>query len=460
MSEKIISLAGPYTENDARVMRSWRVVPFRARIYRPVAAAPAPARATRGVRLSARDLGEAYGRLASMVLASKLADGEIIGTGKRAHLISLAGIPEPFASHDMTNLVFYASADQLGKGGGISNVVKSVSKAVSTVTKSADQVMRAAAPIVSAVPVIGPAIGKTMMIVANTQDIIAGSSLKSLVSSVTQNPASVLGRALGAGAGNVGAIVQAGAQGVADLVGDLGAAGSWAASGVASLIGSGENVFHNFASSAWSGLEASNPSLSGELSSLFQGIGSEYTKFSGAFNGWNAALKSSPAGTYFGKMGGQFYSVVKDAAGHFTLKKHDASVVPGSIASQVPDGQILPTDPNLFAANSMAGAFPQVNPRGAAGVPQYPAGISMPGGPGAAGLASDQSFPGILQQIIEQALGVKTTSDAKVKATGAKAVQTASMPTWLIIGVGLAGVVFVVRGGVSLAPKHRRRARR
>ncbi len=432
--------------------------------YRRPGAAPA---SESGVpaRFNAAQIGEAYGRLAGIVLARKMSDGSPIWPAEREEHIRLAGIPEPFASSELTDLVYFADANQLGKGGVIGSISKAVSsavapvaKAVSKVQQTVDQGLRIAAPILSKLPGIGPAVGSAANVIANQGDLIAKGSVGGLWSSVT-HPLDTIAKLTGGAIGETGAVGQGLYDGISALPGQVEAAGAWAAGGVSGLIGQGEQVLQGFGSSVWNQIESTNPSLSGELTSLFKGVSSEYGKFAGTFDNWSSALKASGPGSYFGKLGGNFYSIVKDTAGHFMVKKHDPAVVPGSIASQVQDGTVAPVDPNLFAANTTAGAGSQVNPVGVQGVSRTAAGVSLPGGPNGAAIATDQTSMNLIAAAVKEALGIDSTPSGKIVSTGAPAAapQLAGVPLWLALALGAAGLLLIVKGGVQLGPQHRPR---
>ncbi len=450
--------------DPARIPARYRVVNDVGAVARAFDKAR-PAGDAAPARYNAGQLGDAYGRLAGMVLARKLKDESPIWPAERREFVGLAGIPSPFADSELTDLVFMADAHQLGKGGvigqissAVSSAVAPVAKVVSSVQKTVDQGLRVAAPIVSAIPGVGPAVSQAMNVMANQGDLFAGSSIKGLVSAVG-HPLDTIAKITGTGVGAAGAIAQGLYEGAAALPGQLATGAEWAYQGVSGLIGQGTQVLQSFGGTVWNQIEATNPSLSGELTSLFKGVTSEYAKFSGTFDNWSAALKGSGPGTYFGKLGGNFYSIVKDTAGHFLVKQHDAAVVPGSIASQVQDGTVAPVDANLFAANVTAGSGSQ--PIGVQGNQRPAAGVSLPGGPNGAAIATDQTSMALIAAAVKEALGIQPTAQGTLRATkaggAAPAAQLAGIPVWLALGLGAAGLLLVVRGGVQLGPQHRPR---
>lgn len=261
-NDRIISLSAPF--NPRRRAVSAPFVPARFRSAR--------AHQGLGASLSAEMVGEAYGRLASMVLASKLASGDApIGRNARAAMVAASGIPESLASHDMTNMVFFADSAQLGKGGTLGQIVNTVTHVVSQGVQGVDAVVRAAGQVITKVPIIGPAVGKIVMTAADAQDRIAKANLKT----------------------------------------DAGIATGLATSVATSLV---------------------------------------------------------------------------------------SRVVPQSAQNAL--GQIAgpPQVP------TQAGAYPQTTPTDVSGVPVYPAGISMPGGPSESGLVTDPAFPGVVANVAANAL--------------------------------------------------------
>lgn len=471
MSERIVGLSSDYVERPPAGLSRRIMAPFIPARYRPRRPVAVALSAELGASLSAGEIGESFGRLASMVLASKLASGDApLWPHERERLLKLAAVPEPFASHDdLTNLVFFANSDQLGKGGVIGSVTSAVSsavnvvaKGVSTVQQKVDAGLKMAAPLVAAVPGIGPAAANAMNIVANQGDILAKSSPKGLVSLVAHpldTIAKITGGVVGAGASVAGSVV----QGVAALPGDIASGAEWAYDKVSGVIGEGSSILQEFGSSAWGAIESSNPSLSGELTSLFKGTGSAYSTFASTFDNWSSSLKGAAPGSYLGKIGGEFYSMAKDAAGHFSLTKHPASVIPSSIANQLSEGNLAPIASNLFAAAAKAGASPQLNTPSVQGVPINAAGVSIPGGPAGSAIATDQTSMNLISSLVSQLIGAKATPQGTVaptraaKAPAAAAPQLASVPWWALLGIGLAGVAFVVKGGVQLGPDHRPR---
>lgn len=173
MPEKIIALSDPYERQAGSPRRGF--IPGRYRYVGGVSPIPTPSAPV----IDADALGAAYERLGSMILAHKLVNGEApVGPLMRSKLAARAGIPEPFASSDMTNLIYMASADQLGKGGVIGSIGKAVSGAVKTVAKAATGAVSAVSKVVAKVPIVGSTAAKILNVQTDIVNKVANSNIK------------------------------------------------------------------------------------------------------------------------------------------------------------------------------------------------------------------------------------------------------------------------------------------
>lgn len=412
-------------------------------------------------------LGDSLERLASMTLARKLRSPAPIGMVEAEEMVSLACVPDTAAGRMLTDRILYASAEELGKGG----IIGSISHAVSHVVKTADSVMRAAAPLVAHIPVIGPVVSTGMSAVANAQDMLAGGNLKGIGAAVMhpmQTLTSIAGGSLGTAAALVGSAAQGIIQAPGAISSDLSAMGTWAASGVSSLasdiggylsggtgggtgimqsiLSGGKSLISSFDSSVASAIESVNPSLSGELTSIFHGLGSEYTNFASTFDSWSSSLKNSPLGTsVVGKVGNNLYTMIKDQTGKMNVTQTPIQNAPAALQSLQP-GQLASTQTlaGLGVAQPAAGAGYGPGFSGSAsGIPVNPAGISLPGGP--VDYTADATSQAIMAQQVAKLAGQS------------QAPQLASMPLWAVAGLAMAGIAFVMKGGVMMKPGHRPR---
>jgi hypothetical protein len=475
---------------------------FKVMRYRPGARQPAgmlrdqlPPRIDLSDYITTDELAASYERLASMVMARKLSDDATIGPLERYQLCNLAGVPEGWRDHDWTDMLFLATPEQLGKGGffgGIANtinkVVAPVAKVVSKVAASTGKLVSAVAPVLSVVPVVGPEVSKLAGFAGAALQEGSTLSLKSVVTNPAGIMAGITAEAQGVmAAGGMGADVAAqqgvdqsfmqslgqavggvaqGVQGVAgavasapvNLLSGLGSAAMGAVSSVQGLIsgvcGGTQTAPGGFTSDFWQGLKASDPGI-GQLASSIE-----------------AAMGGAPAGSYIAKLGNTFASFTKSPSGQVSVNQHPPGTVPGSIANNVPTGQLVPIDPSLLGTQRQpagnTGAFQQATQGNPNGVAMDAAGVSLPGGPnnGAASIPYDSSSMGLLKDAMSDAIaGSAVTKAAKpVKAGGSSSLL------WLGGGgLALSGYFMYTKSGRAqwskikrglMAPSGRRRRRR
>lgn len=406
------------------------------------------------------ELGESLERLASMALARKLKSPAPIDDSEARIMVGLAGVPNTRAGQMLTDRILTASAEELGKGGIIGSISSAVSKVAKTVVAPVAKVMSTVAPILKIVPVIGPALSTAVSTTANLTTAIAGGSIKSLtaggVTGTLQRVVGYAGAAVGAGVAISGAVGEGIAEAPQTIYNDVAAVGQWAG-GVASDIGgylggvtssgggmlstimtAGRGLVGSFDSSVVASIESLNPRLSGELTSIFQGLGQDYHEFGQVFDTWSAQLKASPANSVFtGKIAGQLYTMVKDGLGKMSVTKTPVQNAPPAVNS-IPDGR-------LVTPSQLAGYGNPVNPAGSGapmgsdgrGMPVNPAGISLPGGPISA--SNDPTSLRILGQAIDNANAGKDAASPML----------AGIPTWAVAGLGVAALAMLLKGRSS-----------
>ncbi len=427
-------------------------------------------------------LGDSLERLASMALARKLRSPAPIDAAEAAQMVGLAGVPNTRGGQMLTEQILSASADELGKGGVIGSITHTISHVATQVVRPVSKIVAAAAPILDKVPVIGPALSGVVQVTANAAGAIAGGNLKSLTSGgvmgLTQKIAGWAGAGAGAAVGLVGDVAQGIVEAPGTIGSDLMAAGQWAggeASNIAhdiggylggssgsagffnTLIQGGRSLINSFDSSVGASIERVNPALSGELTSIFHGLGSEYASFRTAFDSWSEQMKASPAGTAaVGSLNGSLYSIVKGLDGRMEVTKTPMQNAPAS-ASSLPQGQLIP-------ASQLSGYGVSVSPMGSGYGPGFqgpvrgrdinPAGISLPGGP--INPADDPTSLRILAQAANQANAGKG---------GPLSLLSSGYSTPLIAAAGLAILYLTLGRGGGLGPDYsyappRRLARR
>lgn len=413
-------------------------------------------------------LGDSLERFASMTLARKLRSPAPITADEANMMVGLAGVPRTRAGQMLTAQILQASADELGKGGVIGSISKAVSSVAQKVIVPVTRVMAAAAPILNKVPVIGPALGAAVTLQYNAANAMAHGNLSSLTSGGVAGTISHLVAGAGDAVGAVAAIGGAGVQGLIQAPGtiasDIGAAGTWLAQGASglvssvssylggdngsggffsSLISSGKSLVSTFDASVASAIEGANPSLSGELTSMFHSLGSEYTNFQHVFDSWSASMKSAPTGTAaVGSLNGNLYSMVKDAMGHISLTQTPAVNAPAS-ASTLPNGSLTPAAQlsGLGVPTAPAGSGYGPGASGSvAGLPTNPAGVSLPGGPINPG--TDPTSIALFNQAANQANAGKRPA-----GTAAASPQLAGFPLWAVVGLGGAALFALFKGG-------------
>lgn len=394
--------------------------------------------------VEASELGDQYERLVTGVLAHKLSQGQDVGPGDRARLLQMSGLNDSWHDTDITERIFTASADELGKGGFIgqvSHVVQQAAKVVQPVTKvvrkiqtTADSAMRMAAPLVAKIPVIGQGAAIAMETVANQGDMIAGSSFKNVFS----NPGQTLGKILGTIPKDLAAVGGGVATGVADAAGYVEQGASYLGGMADGFLSSGASLFSGFGSDIMGGIKSSNPGLANALGTWGPTI-----------NGWGSSLLNASPGTYLGKAGGEIFSLVKGNNGLLTMAKHELSQISPALAGAIPEGGLAPTNAQV-QPGSIAGAY---GPVGAAqGVDQNPAGVSLPSGPNGAAIPTDSASQALMEQMTQDALNPKSKGPQ---------VQTASVSPFMLLGLAGAAVAAIFFSGRGKSPllklKRRRR---
>lgn len=424
-------------------------------------------------------LGESLERLASMALARKLRSPAPIDGSEAAVMVGLAGVPNTYAGQLLTDRILTASAEELGKGGIIGSISNAISSVAKTVIQPVAKLVSSAAPALKAVPGIGPALAMTVGQVANLTSTVAGGSIKSLtsggipgilsngfggfigqgVAGVLKGGVSGLGKVVGEAVSIGGALVQGGAAVPATIAADATAIGQYVAQsdlgqwagGVANSIGGylggaassgggmlssimqgGRELVNTFDNSVVSMIESANPALSGQLTSIFQGLGSEYHEFGQVFDAWSSKMKFAPTNSIFtGKIAGQLYTMVKNELGNYSVTKTPVSNAPAAVNS-IPDGR-------LVSPMELAGYGNPVNPAGSGqpmgsdgrGMSVSPAGVSLPGGP----INPDQDPTSL-------ALLRQAANDANA---GKPSAMLAGVPTWAVAGLGIAAVAMVLK---------------
>ncbi len=447
---------------------------FKPSAFKPRRAIAAPKR--RGLSDEyVATLGDSLERLASMTLARKLRSPESIGPGEAAEMVGLAGVPDTAAGRILTSRILQASAEELGKGGVIGSISKAVSTAAKKTIVPASALLAKTAPLLSNIPVIGPMLSTGVKLQNNVVQAVGHGNLKSVTSGGIGGLVTKIAGGAGAVVGGVAALGGSAVQGIVEAPGvilsDLGAAGSWLggeASDIANSIGGylgggsgsggffsaiaqgGRSLYNAFGSGVSSSIEAVNPALSGELTAIFHGLGSTYTSFASTFDAWSKTAKAAPTNTAFvGRQGQNIYTVTKDASGHMSVTQTPLSQAPAAAAS-IPEGSFIPASQlsGYGVAQPAAGSGYGPSFWGKVmGAATNPAGMSLPGGP--INIDGDATSQALLAQATE-----------KANAGKSPAFQMASLPTWAAIGLGLAAVAMVAKGGVKLGPTHRRRGRR
>lgn len=420
-------------------------------------------------KLTPNELGRAYGRLAGLTLAYKLSRGNgYVPEPFRTKMVRAAGLGEAWDDHDLTLRILSAPSDDLGKGGVIGSISHAVSSVASSVTKPLQRItapVRAAitnitdkvpglnvagnlltgniatagkqfeaeaqamAPMISKIPGVGPALGAALNVVGSL-----GAQAKDVGSQLTANPMGALATLAGDVVGDVGSVVGGVFQGVAALPGQ-------AYSGIKGVASFGESLAQKFGSGTWAAIEKVNPSLSGELTSIFHGLGGEYASLHSAFDTWSSKLKFAGPGQYTGKIGGNLFTIVKDALGHFTVNKTPAANASDSLTTTIAEGGLVASDPSVMAGPMPAvGApisIPDLGPL-RAGPATNPAGVSLPMGPGD-GFSSIPSDPSSMSLIAGQ-------------AESSRPAFNMASTNWLAIaaGIGLLGMVLI--GGRGNGP--------
>lgn len=416
-------------------------------------------------------LGSSLERLASMTLARKLRSPAPIDASEASMMVCLAGVPNTRAGQMLTDRILTAGVNELGKGdiiGSITGAVRSVAqKVVAPVTK----VIAAAAPILNKIPVVGPAIGTLATIQNNAVQAMANGNIKSLTEGGIAGTIGRLAGGVGSAVGAVVSVAGAGAQGIIEAPGtiasDVAAAGTWAYNEAGSMLGSvgsylgmnngaggmfsslisgGKSLISSFDSSVVSAIEGANPALSGELTSIFHGLGSEYTNFQHVFDSWSASMKGAPTGVAsVGKINGQLYSMVKDALGHISVTQTPLQNAPAAMTTMA-DGALVNASQlsGLGVKQPAAGSGYGPGYSGsAAGLPTNPAGVSLPGGP--ISVNTDPTSLRLLAQAAAQANAGKSPA-------GALSPQLAGFPLWAVAGLGVVALMAVLKPGASAGP--------
>lgn len=446
-----------------------------------------------GRPLTPNEIGAGFGRLTGLTIAHKQANGHFISSRDRRRLTAASGLGAAWADHNLTMRIMSETAENLGKGGVIGSISNAVSSAVNTVAKPIQQAVqivtkplenivskipvvgpniastisavtggsnaqgiidlvksdaKMAAPVLSKIPVVGPAVSAAMNLVGQ-----AGQQGKDSAGMLTTNPigavANFAGGIIGDVVGFAGNVVNGVISAPGQIFNDIAALGGPAYSGIKGFLSSGGGVLQQFGSSVWASVEQADPSLSGELTSLFHSAGADFASFGPAFDNWSRTLKNSPAGQYTGKVGDQIYTIVKDKVGHFTAQKTPVANASNSAVTQIPNGGLVPSDPSVYSAArpqvgtpnypgyTMAGLFQ------GQGVPTNASGVSLPGGPvnGVTSAASDPTSMALLrQQMTKQASAFQ---------------EAGASPMLLLVGAGLLAAVYF--GGVGRGPLTRRR---
>ena len=459
MPSEIIGLSDGDLSDPVQVPLGYKVVRMPSRKSRRTAFIPARP-LSQGIAVALDGLGESYERLATMVLARKLSDEQLIGPSERERLVNLSGVPDAFKDSELTQMVFFATADQLGKGGVIgqitsvvNKVVNPISKVVSNVSKSVATVAKSIAPVLSVVPVVGPMISKAVGAAAGGLEKAASSSISSvvrdplgIVKAASQGAAGAEAIAAGGFVQSVGYAVGGVAQGATQLVtgvaqpivAGMGDAGSWIAGAVSGTISGGTKLAGGFGDNFFKGFKTADPAFANLLTS------------------WEGAIASAQPGAFLGKIGGQMVSVVKTATGALNITKHDSNAIPPSISGRVGEGALMPADANLFpTTNTIAGTSSSMTTPAGASVSVNPAGSSMPSGPNGSGILTDQGVVGMITQAIKDAMGIEATPDGKLATK--PVVKEAGVPWWAVIGMGGAVAYAMFAGGKGIPGRRRRR---
>ncbi|MDE2426941.1 MAG: hypothetical protein KGO96_13660, partial [Elusimicrobia bacterium] len=390
----------------------------------------------RSPRETRESLARKMGRLGSMVASYKLANGEApIMEPDRSKMIRAAGLSPHWDRHPFTNRVMSASAGELGKGGNIfKNVGGAISHAVSAVAKPIQSVVQkvanpieaavskipivgtagaqlikistggtniktaaadisgqaqSLAPYLAKIPGVGPALGAVVGVAGNLGSQVLGVGQK-----LTQDPLGALAMGAGDVLGDVGSVVDGAFHGLASFPGQ-------AFSGIEGLLSAGKSLAQRFGADTWAAIEKTSPSLSGELTSIFHGLGSTYTGAQYAFDKWSSSLKGAGAGSYVGKIGSNFYTIIKDVAGHFRVSQTPAGNASPSLTNLIPEGGLIPADSTVLASpQSPVGGYPPI-PWNGQGQPMTPAGYSLPPGPSdAAGMTGDGTSTAMLNSAL------------------------------------------------------------
>lgn len=406
-------------------------------------------------------LGDSLERLASMTLARKMSSPAPLTTVECSEMAALAGVPNTRAGQMLTEQILAASVDELGKGDIIGSIGKAATQVVTQVVRPAVQVVQKMAPALAAVPVIGPIIAPAVQMGASMTESMTHGGINAVTkggfAGVLQTLGGAGGAAIGTAISTVGGVGQGAGQAVGLVAQGAMAAGTYIADGVStiggdmysylsgasssgggmlsSIMSAGRGMINSFDSSVMSAIESTNPSLSGELTSIFHGLGEEYQSFASTFDGWSASMKSAIPGTVMtGKLNGNLFTMVKDAAGRMNVTKTPVVNAPAAV-NTIRDGALM-SPQQLGGLGVPAPVGGSQYPTGSNGMGQgiSAAGISLPGGP--VNPYTDQTS----QRIIQQAINKENAGKSPAMP------QLAGVPMWAVAGLGVAALYAVLQG--------------
>lgn len=310
-----------------------------------------------------------------------------------------------------------AVIDQFNKGG--TGVHKSIASSLGGLVSKI-------APALSAIPGLGP--------IASTVANIAGKGLTDL----TAHPVSgALGDITAIAASAVEGVVSAPGTLIKDAASLAQGAGGW----LQGFISPGTGLVQQFGQDVWSSIEKADPSLSGELTTLWHSLGNAYTAASGQFDGWTRQLKNAPSGQYTARSadGSDIFTIIKDAAGHFMASHTSASTVSPTVLNNLPAGTLRPSDPSLYGMATSPVGQPAPGAQGfLSGPATVPAGAWPSAGPSYNGdsMAPDSGM---------------TAPKPAVQEAGS---------SWLVYALGAGALAMVLKGGRGRGPLTRRAHRR